>query len=303
MSLLLIAPDRRAQAWKQVFDAAGEDIILGEAAVRDPAAVTHLACWVPPADLSRYPNLRLLLSVGAGVDQMPALPPSVRLARTVIPGISQMVRDWVVMATLMLHRDMPLYLEQARAGLWRDHLTRPAAQTRVGIMGLGRIGQLVATSLGELGFDVAGYSRSGRPVPGVPVSGPRDHAAFLGRCDILICLLPLTDETRGLLDDALFDALPRGARLVHAGRGAQLDMPALRRALDDGRLASAMLDVTDPEPLPETHWAWGHPGLIVTPHVGSVTDDRDGARHALQVIAADRAGTTIPGLIDGTAGY
>ena len=303
MGLLLLTNEARAKTWKRVFDDAGEEIILSEAAVSNPAAVSCLACWVPPADLSVYPNLKALLSTGAGVDQMPPLPEGVALVRCDVAGISEMVRDWVLMAVLMLQRQMSLYLQQARAGQWETHLTRSASAFRVGIMGMGRIGQLAARALGACGFDVAGYSRSGRPVEGCEIYGPDRLAAFLGRTDILVCLLPLTAETRGMLNADLFAQLPDGAMLVHAGRGAQLDMAALRGALDSGRLASAMIDVTDPEPLPEGHWAWTHPQLIVTPHIGAETDAEAGAQHALEVVRALRAGAPIPGQVDRDAGY
>ena len=128
-------------------------------------------------------------------------------------------------------------------------------------------------------------------------------SGFLARTDILVCLLPLTAETRGLMDARFFARLPRGARLVQAGRGAQLDMEALRAALDTGQLASAMLDVTDPEPLPEGHWAWSDPRLVITPHVAAQTDAVEGARHALNVLRAGREGAPLPGEVDPSRGY
>lgn len=303
MTLMLLGPPERARAWQPIFEAAGEDIVVGEQAVRDPAAITHLACWKPPADLSRYPNLAAVISTGAGVDQMPVLPPGVALIRSLAPGIDMLVRDWVLMATLMLHRDMPRYLEQAARGEWRGHPPLSASTGRVGIMGLGRIGRAAALSLSSLGFDVAGWRRSGAPVEGVEVYGQTDLSDFLARTNLLVCLLPLTEETRGVLGPDLFAALPEGAALIHAGRGAQLDMAAMRAALDAGRLRSAMLDVTEPEPLPRNHWAWSDPRVIVTPHTAAQTDAIEGARHALEVIRATRAGTTLPGLVDQTRGY
>ncbi|MFU8864535.1 MAG: 2-hydroxyacid dehydrogenase [Rhodobacterales bacterium] len=303
MTLLLLAMPERAQVWSGVFAAVDEAIVVGEDAVQDPAAITHLACWMPPADMARYPNLRVVISVGAGVDQMPALPVGVQLVRTLAPGIEEMVRDWTVMATLMLHRDMPRYLAQSVKGEWAAHPPRLARDRRIGIMGMGHTGRLVAGSLATHGFPVAGWSRSGTPVQGIEMFGGDALEPFLARTDLLICLLPLTPQTRGLLSSNLFAHLPEGAALVHAGRGAQLDMAALRDALDQGRLTAAMLDVTDPEPLPADHWAWADPRVLVTPHVAAQTDPKEGVRHALAVIRADRAGLPLPGLVDPARGY
>jgi glyoxylate/hydroxypyruvate reductase A len=203
----------------------------------------------------------------------------------------------------MLHRDMPRYLEQAGRGEWRTHPPRPASECRVGIMGLGRIGRAAAATLSSLGFEVAGWSRSGHPVDKIEVYGHADLAAFLARTDLLICVLPLTSETRGLIGADVFASLPEGAALVHAGRGAQLDMEALRSTLDAGRLRAAMLDVTEPEPLPQRHWAWTDPRVIITPHTAAETDAVEGARHALAVIRATREGTAVPGFVDNEQGY
>jgi glyoxylate/hydroxypyruvate reductase len=307
MALLYHSGAERGAIWARVFaeHAPWIEMIEGETAVTDPGAVTHLACWTLPDDLSRYPNLRVILSVGAGVDQFRAedLPPGVAVVRTVAPGIEEMVRDWVVMATLMLHRDMPRYLAQAAQGQWQGHPTRAAQSRRIGVMGMGRIGRKVAQTLSEMGFPVQGWSRSGQSDGVIPVYDTAGLPAFLAGSDILICLLPLTGATRGLLNEALFDALPAGAALVHAGRGPQLDMPALTRALDRGQLSAAMLDVTDPEPLPQDHPFWADPRILVTPHVASETDPVEGALHVIAVLKAEAEGRTLPGLVDPRRGY
>lgn len=300
--LLLLSTPERAEIWRRVFADQGEAIATGLQDC-DPSQVTHLACWLPPADLGIFPALRAVISTGAGVDHFPPLPDGVTLARTIAPGIEGMVRDWVVMATLMLHRDMPRYLAQQRRGEWQGGPVALARNRRVGIMGMGRIGALAAETLTGLGFAVRGWSRSGAPVPGAQMFGQDGLAEFLGGCDILICLLPLTPQTQGILDAELFAQLPEGAGLVHAGRGAQLDMDAMRAALDAGQLSGAVLDVTNPEPLPQDHWAWADPRLIITPHVGAMTDAEEGAQHALAVIRADRAGQPIPGKVDPARGY
>lgn len=303
MVLLYLSTQERAEVWQKLFADADEEIVIGEAAVVDHDAITHLACWKPPADIGRYRNLRVVISVGAGVDQVPPLPEGVNLSRTLSPRIDQMVCEWVVMSALMLHRNMVTYIDQASRGIWKPHANLMTRETRIGVMGMGRVGLPVARCLKNMGFHVSGFSRSGRPNDGITTYGARDMDVFLADTNLLICLLPLTDDTRGLMSDAFFNKLPMGSRLVHAGRGAQIDMTALRSALDQGRIESAMLDVTNPEPLPENHWAWADPRIIITPHIASVTDYEDGARHVLEVIDADRNGRIIPGLVDSTLGY
>jgi glyoxylate/hydroxypyruvate reductase A len=303
MALLFLSTRARAPIWHRILTEAGEEMIEGEAAVTDPAAITEIACWTPPADLGRYPNLRAVISVGAGVDHLPPMPAGVALSRTLSSGIDTMVRDWVVMATLMLHRDLPTYLNQAREGIWKAQPVREAASRRVGILGMGRIGGLVAESLKALGFDVAGLSRSGAGDTGVTLFKPTETEAFLARSDLLVCLLPLTEETRGILGARTFGMLPKGAGLIHAGRGGHLCVADLRDALDTGQLSAAVLDVTDPEPLPADHWLWSDPRVIVTPHVAAQTNPVEGALHALAVIRAIRAGRPVPGLVDQARGY
>jgi glyoxylate/hydroxypyruvate reductase A len=246
MTLLLNSFPARAEVWKRVFDEAGEPILLDQAP--DPAEVTVLACWQPPKDLSVYPNLRAVLSVGAGVDQMPELSQHLMLCRSEAPGIEALVRDWVLMATLMVHRDVPAYLEHATRGDWKGLPVTMPRNRRVGILGMGRIGKLVASSLTTLGFPVVGWSRSGTPVEGVEVFAQDGLKTVLAQSDILICLLPLTQQTKGILNTQSLELLPKGARLVHAGRGAQLDMEALRAALEVGQIGCAVLDVTNPAP-------------------------------------------------------
>lgn len=303
MALLLSGPPERATIWAQVFAEAGERLIVAPEAPEDRADVTAIACWKPPADLSLYPALRAVISVGAGVDQMPAMPKGVTLCRTLAVGIEQMVRDWVVMSCLMLHRDMPRYLDQARRGEWSSGPVAPAHRRTVGVMGLGRIGRLAMDSLQALGFQTCGWSRSGDPLPGHRVYGAADLRSFLAQAQTLVCLLPLTDQTRGILNADLFAQLPMGAHLVHAGRGAQLDSAALMAALDGGRIGAAMLDVTNPEPLPQDHPLWSDPRVVVTPHVAASTDAQEGARHALAVLAALRQGAPLPGRVDPGQGY
>jgi glyoxylate/hydroxypyruvate reductase A len=303
-----MADAERGRRWAELFhrDAPELDFRLWPD-VGDPADVHYLATWQPPDRLAqRFPNLKLLFSTGAGVDQfdLAALPPSVQLVRMVEPGIVQGMVEYVLHAVLDLHRDRPAYRRQQAQGLWQPLPVRTAAQCRVGVLGLGSLGQAVLRALQGLGFDCAGWSRSPRSIDGVQCfAGAAGRMDLLRRSDILVCLLPLTDATRGFLNSALFDALPRGAALVHVGRGPQLVGADLLRALDDGRLGEAVLDVTDPEPLPADDPLWRHPRVQITPHIASVTQPDTAVAVVLDNLRRFEAGLPLVGLVDRKKGY
>jgi glyoxylate/hydroxypyruvate reductase A len=275
--------------------------------IGNAADVHFLAAWEPPADIAtRFPNLKLLFSSGAGVDQFDfrALPPKLPIVRMVEPGIIHGMVEYVTHSVLDLHRDMPAYRRQQQQGLWQPLPVRPAAERRIGVLGLGSLGQAALQSLTRFGFDCAGWSRSRHAIDGVQCfAGADELDAFLARTDILVCLLPLTDATRGLLDAGLFDRLPRGAMLVHVGRGAQLVTEDLRAALDNGQLAEAVLDVTDPEPLPVGHALWAHPKVRITPHIASMTQPHSAAEVVLDNLQRFERGEPLVGLVDRDRGY
>ncbi|SMF30999.1 glyoxylate/hydroxypyruvate reductase A [Tistlia consotensis] len=305
MAVLYLSSDsRRGEIFAESFARALPDLPFHIGSAPDPAAVEFLVAWTAPADLGQaYPNLRVIFSVGAGVDQLDlaTVPPQVLVVRMLEPGIPQQMREFVALATLALHRDLPLYISRQRQALWQPGESRPAAERRVGVMGLGQLGQAVLDALAPFGFQLGGWSRSLRSLPGV--ESFTELPAFLSRTDILICLLPLTPETRGILDAGLFAGLPPGAGLVHVGRGGHLDQQALLAALDSGRLSAAWLDVTDPEPLPREHPLWAHPRVVITPHVATRVGAAEGAAHVIAGIRAYRAGRSIPGLVDRARGY
>lgn len=275
--------------------------------IGDPAAVRFLAAWEPPPDIcGLFPNLEVLFSSGAGVDQFKfdELPADLPVVRMVEPGIICGMVEYVSWAVLSLHRDMPQYQRQQREGLWKTIQVQPAAKRRIGVLGLGSLGQAVLAQLRGFGFDCAGWSRSRHQVEGVECfAGADELPAFLARTQILVCLLPLTDATRGFLNAELFAALPPGASLVHVGRGPHLVEQDLITALESGHLAQAVLDVTDPEPLPADHLFWRHPKIWLTPHIASMTQPETAAEVVLENIRRFEAGEGMSGLVDRGLGY
>lgn len=212
--------------------------------------------------------------------------------------------DYVTMATLMLHRDIPRYVDQQRNRDWTPIRVWPASRRRVGIMGLGVLGRAALAALAPFGFQLAGWSRSRHHIDGVTChAGAEERAAFLARTDILVALLPLTEETRGVLDRDLFAQLPHGAALVNAGRGGHLVEADLLAALGTGQLSAAILDVTKSEPLPRDHALWRHPRVMLTPHIASMTQPETAALAVIDNIRRHRAGQAMVGVIDRRRGY
>lgn len=282
----------------------------------DPAVaatdVAYVLCWDPdPGRLATFPNLRLICSAGAGVDHItkdPTWPKHVPLVRM---GGSETVRqmmDYVAMAALFLLRDMRHVTVQQAARQWDDSgRARLSSETRVGILGLGNLGAPAATLLRDIGFMTAGWARTAKSLPGVDCfAGLEALPAFLVRTDILVCLLPQTGATTGLLNAARLLQLPRGASIVNAGRGGHVDLPDLIEALDSGHLAGAMLDVFDAEPLPPEHPLWSHPKITITPHIASLPSRQGRAAFAISAISAIdalQAGATLPNRYDPALGY
>ncbi len=291
------APERRIVLWPEVGDA---------------AAVGYALVWRPPADLfRRLPNLRAIFSLGAGVDHLVFRDdlPDVPIVRVVDPDLTQRMTEWVTLQVLMHHRRQRTYDAQQRRREWRE-LAQPAAgDVRVGIMGMGVLGRDAAAMLARLGFDVAGWSRRPVAIDGVAsFHGPEQLGAFLARTDILVVLLPLTAETRGILDMGLFRQLARdgvlgGPVLINAGRGGLQVEGDIVAALDAGELAGASLDVFETEPLPAGSPLWGRENVIVTPHCAAASAAAALVPGIVRQIEAFERGERLVNVIDRAAGY
>lgn len=238
------------------------------------ADVVAIAGWfVPPGLPARLPRLRLLASIGAGVEHLlrdAGLPPALPVTRIVDPAQARGMAEYVLWAALHFHRGLDRLLAQQARREWRMPAQRPASAFRVGVMGLGAMGAAVAHTLAAHGFDVHGWSRRPATLGGVTTwAGPDALFPFLAGLDLVVSLLPLTAETRGLFDPRFFAALPPGAVFVNGGRGEQLQVPALLAALRSGHLRAAVLDVFEHEPLPADDPLWTEPGVVITPHMAS----------------------------------
>ena len=275
----------------------------------DPALVDYAVVWDPePGRLAQFPNLKAIFGSGAGVDHIaadPHLPKHVPLIRCVPWEAAQRMGEFVCWAVLSLAKEarrMALLQAERR---WENVDPPSAAAARtVGIMGLGAMGEHSARMLRGLGIPVRGWSRSRKAIEGVEsFAGAAELDAFLAGTDVLVCLLPATAETTGIIAAPLLAKLPRGAGLVQVGRGAQQVLPDILAALDSGQLSGAVLDVFAPEPLPPEEPAWTHPKGIVTPHTASLPTRAERARYIASVIDMLERGETPPHLYDHARGY
>ena len=306
--LLTSSPGAEQAAWRDALAAAMPDeivVTVEDGFDRDAVEVAILADPHPGA-LDRLPNLKWAQSLWAGVDRLAADPtlPEVPVARLVDPTLARAMAETVSAVVLGLHRDLDVYAAQQRNGLWLQHPTRLARDRRVAVLGLGEMGRATAELLARVGFDVRGWSRSGGSLGGVRVhAGETGFEAALQGAEILVNLLPLTAETRGILHAAAFSRLAPGACLLNFGRGAHLVEPDLLSALASGRLRRAVLDVFDGEPLPAAHPFWRHPGVTVLPHVGARTDRTTAAAVVAATVAHYRRTGCAPAGFDRNRSY
>ncbi len=309
MTLLLKSDgDRRDQWFRELASRMPDLEVRSWPDLGDPAEIEFALVWeIPHGVLRRLPNLRAIFSIGAGVDHLfadPELPRQIPICRVVDRNLTVRMTEYVVLNTLRLHRRDPEYLDAQREGRWRELYAPTAAERGVGVMGLGALGGDAARALAALGFRVMGWSRRARDLQGVECfHGGDGLAPFLARADILVCLLPLTPETEGILGANLFARLPRAAGLINAARGGHLIEADLLAALESGQIRHAVLDVFRAEPLPAEHPFWRHRRITITPHTASVTDPSSVAELVAENIRRARSGEPLLHRVDPTTGY
>jgi glyoxylate/hydroxypyruvate reductase len=276
--------------------------------VPDPDAVTYSVLWRPATgSMKPFRNLKAIVSLGAGIDHVLAdeqLPIHVPIIRTVGTDLTQRMKEYVALHVLRHHRELPAIQANQARQLWEQIVVPPAPQRRVGVMGLGNLGAVAADILKQIGFEVRGWSRSPKDLPGIQCfSGSEGFGAFLEGTEILVCLLPLTESTRGILNADTFNRLKRGASIVNAARGPHLVDSDLVDALNSGQISSATLDVFHVEPLPKTHPFWTNPKITVTPHVASLIDAPTGSKIVAKNIRTFQETGTVADLADAKRGY
>ncbi|WP_448954200.1 2-hydroxyacid dehydrogenase [Labrys neptuniae] len=292
-----LAPERDIRAWPDIGN---------------PADITYAAVWKqPPGLLATLPNLKGVISLGAGVDHVLSDPdlPKVPLGRVVDDNLTTRMSEWVVMHALIHLRHQADYALLQRQRLWRELMPSPSAsELRVGVMGLGVLGLDAIAKLRTIGFDVAGWSRTPKQIEGVKTYAGDELDAFLARTDLLVCLLPLTPATAGMLNRSLFEKLAHdgvlGAPiLMNAGRGGLQVEADILAALDEGVLRAATLDVFEIEPLPVESPLWEHPRVTITPHNSAISDEDAVGRFVLRQIERHEQGLPFEAPVDAARHY
>ncbi len=302
------------QRWKSRFDDVCRDrrVLLLPDAAFDPAEIHYAAVWKPrQGELAAFPNLRVIFNLGAGVDALMADSslPKVPLVRVAVRDLTERMTEYVVLHVLMHHRQ-ELYLRACqREKRWEPRFQWPASAISVGILGIGTLGADAAEALRRLGFRVSGWSRSPKEIEGIECfHGKAQLEPFLARTDILVCLLPLTSDTRHILDRGLFAKLNRNSPigapvLINAGRGGLQAEADILECLDDGTLGAASLDVYATEPLPADSPFWAHPKIVLTPHNAADTDPDEISKYVARQIERFEAGDALENVVDLARGY
>ncbi|MFT5258838.1 MAG: glyoxylate/hydroxypyruvate reductase A [Saprospiraceae bacterium] len=270
--------------------------------------IDYALVWQPePHGMDNMPKLKVVFSIGAGVDHLKpvgCVPEGLPVVRMVESELTAGMVEFVVFHTLRFHRFMDVYERNQRDGVWDEILQVPASERRVGILGLGELGSSAAMALRPFGFQVQGWSRTGKNLEGVQsFHGEGQLEAFLNSTDILVCLLPLTPTTTDIVNAETLAMLPKGAYFINGGRGGQVDEEALYSAIESEHLVGAALDVFKTEPLPLSSPFWSHPNIYMTPHVASMTTPKSSSRHIINNITRLRAGKPLTHVADLRRGY
>ena len=275
--------------------------------IGDPEDIEYVLAWHPKVGaFKNFPNLKCIFSLGAGVDHLTnkELPKKIPVVRLVDPSLTRGMSEYVLYWVIHHHRLMGEYIHSASQASWRQFPQANTQLRRIGILGLGILGLDAAKKLSTLGFDVAGWCRRPKKIDGISTfHGKAGLSKLLSRTETLICLLPLTPETKGIINSDTLNQLTSGAIIINPARGGHVIDEDLIQALDSGHISSAVLDVFNTEPLPDVHPFWKHPNIIVTPHIASLTAPETAALIVADNIRRIRAGKLPQPIVDPETGY
>jgi glyoxylate/hydroxypyruvate reductase A len=308
-AIAYISPGTGGVQWKKVLEAGlGPLDFRTLGALGNTADIEVALAWKAPAGLlASLRNLKMIVSLGMGVDHLLAddtLPPGVPITRIMDEGLIGQMSEYALYWALRHHRDIDKYAASQQSETWKPEEFVDTIHRRVGILGLGSIGQDTAKKFSALGFPTSGWSRSPKTLAGVQTfHGPDGFTRMLAQSDILIVVLPLTRDTHGLMNAKAFAALPKGAYFINMARGGHVVDEALLAALDSGHLAGAALDVFNQEPLPVDHPYWRHPKVRVTPHIAGDTNPRTASPGVIENIKRLQSGQPLIHRVDPKTGY
>lgn len=309
MSLLFIAPDRDISSWNEAIKKVDPNIDVEVwPNINDNKRVQFAVCWNQPKHvLDKFPNLKAVSSLGAGADHLledESLPDSIDICRVVSPSLVRQMKEYILAAVLNIQRNIVHYIRQQDQQKWQPHNHSLAPDLNIGVMGLGELGRPTATQLAQMGYHVSGWSRSSKEIEQIDTfAGADEFHAFLNETQILICLLPLTSETEGILNLDVFKQLKKHGWIINAARGEHLVDEDLIYALDSGILQGAWLDVFSEEPLPDKHAFWNRENIIITPHIASITKPDEVADQIVENYKRALSGMELNHKIDREIGY
>ena len=305
MNLLFASTKEDPERWRRLLEPAlPQDRFFAWPDVNGGAIDVALVATHPAGAFAQLPRLKLIQSLWMGVENIladPDVPHDVPLARLIDPGMVHAMAETVIASVLDWHRHRYLYRTQQRERVWKARRQFLPSDRRVGLLGLGELGSYAAAKLLALGFKVCGWSRRPKAIEGVHCSTDLDEIVSMSQA--LVCLLPLTAQTRGVLNAQALARMPKGGCVINVARGAHVVVPELLAALDAGQLAHAYLDVFDAEPLPADSPLWAHPGVTVTPHIAALTEPRTAVAKIVENLERVRRGERPLSLVDRAAGY
>ena len=305
MKLLVYTAASNTAAWVEALSRAipGASISIWPEDATGATGADYALVWKPPPELlAKLGSTKAIFNLGAGVDSLQSIPRSLRavpLIRLEDAGMAEQMAEYVVHAVLRRYREFDTYAQSQRDAIWQPRHRIDKSGFRVGILGMGVLGVAVAAALASFGFPIDGWSRSRKQISDVrSFAGRAELGEFLGRCRVLVCMLPLTAETRGMLNRVTLSQLSQAAYVVNVSRGALLVDEDLLALIESGAISGATLDVFQEEPLPPSHAFWHHPSITVTPHVSAVTRIEESVAQIAAKIRRLEAGLPVSGVVD-----